>query len=160
MAVQSFVFLENPPTFIPHSKRQKLTEMKATFNPTAKTKFTTSHRKENKCYFEQFSAIVKSEYGREAYAVVDLRLYGTGSSWYACIWVNSKAANIHTNGSGSAGGYGYHKPSAAAAEAIKNAGFTLSENISGVGDSAIFEAVQAIATAAGYPDALIFKAHQ
>ena len=46
---------------------------------------------------------------------------------YACIW--------HNNGSGSgyAGGYGYHKASAAAQAAITSSGIDLSEDIDGRG---------------------------
>jgi len=135
--------------------------MKATINPSAKTKFTTSHRKEGKCYFESYSAIVRSEskYNPDqGNAVVDLRLYGTGTTWYACIWVQTPEGP-HLSGSGSAGGYGHHKPSAAASEAIRNAGIELSQDISGRGDESIRGAVKAIADAIGQSNALIFKSH-
>jgi hypothetical protein len=67
--------------------------------------------------------------------------------------------NLSRNGSGSAGGYGYHRPSAAAQEAIENAGFTLANRIDGVGESAMREAVLAIAAALGYPGAFLHTAH-
>ena len=47
-------------------------------------------------------------------------------------------------GSGYAGGYGYHRASAAAAEAIEAAGYDLDEDISGRGWSMIREAVKSI----------------
>jgi len=137
--------------------------MTAVFNPSVKTKFTTSRRKEGKCNFESFNAIVPGkDYEGNAIlkAAVELRLYGTGSTWSACLWVNSSLSKIYTSGTGSAGGYGYHKTSAAAQEAINNAGFELSESISGVGDQAIETAIKAIAAAIGYPDCPVFKAHQ
>ncbi len=135
----------------------------AKFNPSAKTKFTTSHRKEGKVFFESYNALVPTidhEGKPSLKAVVELRLYGTDQTWYAAIWMHSKEKSIHTSGTGSAGGYGYHKPSAAAAEAIENAGFKLTNDISGVGDGAIIEAIQAIAAEIGYPNTPVFKAHQ
>jgi hypothetical protein len=132
--------------------------MKATFNPTAKTKFNRSSRKEVKCYFDSYSALIPSNYDKQANAVVDLRLYCTGSVWHCAVWINGNGT--HTSGTGSAGGYGYDKQSAAASDAIRNAGFTLSENIAGVGSSAIERAVYAIAEAIGHPEAIIFHAHQ
>lgn len=135
--------------------------MKATYNKAAKTKFTSSYRKEGKCYFESYNALVNEpnyEGSLRTSAIVELRLYGTDNTWYAAIWVHGK--EIHTSGTGKAGGYGYHKPSAAAEEAILNAGFKLSERIAGAGDSAIESAIKAIAESVGYPEALIFKAHQ
>ena len=51
------------------------------------------------------------------------------------------------NGRAYAGGYGYHRSSAAAAWAIKAAGVDLSEDIAGRGDQAIAAAVEAIARA-------------
>lgn len=136
--------------------------MKATFNKDAKTKFTSSHRKEGKNYFESYNILIPSRhYQGSANAVVELRLYGTGNRNYACLWVHdSSNSGISTSGTGWAGGYGYHRPSAAAQEAINNAGFVLSESISGVGDSAIERAVRAIAEHLGYSDYLFFKAHQ
>lgn len=135
--------------------------MKATYNSNAKTKFTSFHRKENKCYFDSYAALAQcTDYqGKpDLKAVVELRLYGTGNTNTAAIWVHAEP--IHTSGTGQAGGYGYHRPSAAAAEAIQNSGFQLSENISGVGDGAIERAVKAIAEAVGYPDCPVFHAHQ
>lgn len=136
--------------------------MKATYNKNAKTKFTTFHRKENKCYFDSYTALVpyfnKYTNREDLKAIVELRLYGTGNSNTAAIWIND--TEIHTSGTGSAGGYGYHRPSAAAAEAITNAGFELDNPIAGRGDSAIEEAVMAIAESLGYKNASIFHAHQ
>lgn len=77
--------------------------------------------------------------------VVTMRQYGTKEKNYVCLWVHR--GHSYRNGSGSAGGYGYHRPSAAAEEAIKNAGITLDEPIGGAGDSAMREACLAIAEA-------------
>lgn len=63
----------------------------------------------------------------------------------AIVWVGG------AHGSGGAGGYGYHKQSAAVSAAIASAGFELDQDISGRGDSAISEALCAVAVAV-YPD--------
>ena len=138
--------------------------MKATYNKNAKTKFSSFHRKETKCFFDSYSAIVirpDLEGKPSVFTPVELRLYGTGNSNSAAIWVNDHTnSEINTSGTGSAGGYGYHRPSAAASEAIRNAGIELDQDISGCGDSAIEEAVKAIAEMLGYKDCPVFHAHQ
>jgi hypothetical protein len=136
-----------------------MTTQKATYNASAKTKFTSSHRKENKCYLTVYQILVRdsSDCRGRMHTPVELRLYGTGNTNTACLWINH--GEIHTQGSGRAGGYGYHRPSAAAAEAISNAGFSLSRSIGGVGDSAIEEALIAIAEAIGVKDYGLTVAH-
>lgn len=83
---------------------------------------------------------------------------------YASIWVQT-SKGAWCAGHGSAGGYGYHKESAAIQDAIDSAGIELfgdvygGDNkerakkqayIGGVGDTAIKYALEAIARAAGY----------
>ena len=141
------------------------TTQAATFDPKAKTKFTRSHRKEGKCFLDVYQVVnidPASGYGTSYGAMhasvpVELRIYGTGGSNSACLWVN--ADPLHTQGSGRAGGCGYHRPSAAAGEAISNAGFALSKGISGVGDSAIESALCAIAKAIGVKSFVLTHAH-
>lgn len=113
--------------------------------------------------------------------IIDCRCYmgrsSNSSQVYAAIWVNSIISlcddadgfTTHASGRGSAGGYGYHKESAAIGDAISSAGFTLfgnaSEygdkpdfkricNIDGVGESAIRSALLAIAYACGSLDVI------
>ena len=74
---------------------------------------------------------------------------------YASIWINSP--DYHGSGTGKAGGYGYHKISAAISEAIESAGIELDKDITGVGDSAIEDALRAIAQALGFDDCLIVR---
>ena len=74
---------------------------------------------------------------------------------YASIWVHGP--EHFTSGTGKAGGYGYHKSSAAIGDAIKSAGIELSKDIEGVGDSAVIEALGAIAEAMGYNKFLILE---
>lgn len=125
--------------------------MTATFKEMNKpTKFNINHRKDNH-FHKQITAVAIDVAGR-AYDAVTLRIYGTDARSYACLWTSSNcswegAKDYWRNGSGCAGGYGYHRASAAAAEAIENAGIELDEEISGRGNNAMCEAVRAIARA-------------
>ena len=127
--------------------------MKATFKELNHApKFNINHRKENH-FNSQYTAVVFN--GRSSYDAVTLRIYSTGVKCYCCIWITDncswvkEARELHyRNGSGSVdGGGSYHMPSAAAQEAIYNAGIELDEHIDGRGDSAIEEAVYSIAAA-------------
>lgn len=141
--------------------------MKATFEDKT-PKFNLNHRAE-KHFCSQYTAVVIFD-GKTAYDAVTLRIYATDAKCYCCIWTadNCKMSGrggdmYYRSGSGSVGGYGYHRASAAAQEAICNAGITLSEDIAGRGDEAIAEAVRAIAAAIwkdGYYNYIhITKAH-
>ena len=87
--------------------------------------------------------------------LVDLRVsYTSSGTAYACVWMHqpkNPAVGIleseWSSGSGSAGGYGYDKGSAAADTAIRAAGVKLSESINGRGAAAVREAVQAVGEA-------------
>lgn len=133
--------------------------MKATYS-TGKVKgFNRNHRKENNFLSEYL--VIQPKYNLlnesiEMKQVISLRIYGTNAMNYACLWVY---ANDYKSGSGSAGGYGYHRPSAAAEEAINAAGYSLDESISGVGESAIKKALNAICKLEGFKDCQIFEAH-
>ena len=115
--------------------------------------------------------------------IVECRTYGAGSTVYCSIWINTVKQEkrpagwvyCSTSGKGSAGGYGYHKESAAVADAIKSAGIVLTGSpygrpsdsdtpaqtramlkkpayIGGCGDGSIRCALLAIAYAAGYTE--------
>ena len=134
--------------------------MQATYNPNQKTSFTSSHRREGKCWFRQISVVDldgEPAHG-SAHVPVQARIYGTGTNCYVCLWVHSSTVN--TSGSAKAGGYGYHKGSVALEHAIGNAGFALSGNIGGVGESAMREALLAIAEAVGIKRPALVEAHQ
>jgi hypothetical protein len=132
--------------------------MKATYDPTAKTSYTTSHRRESAGLHQEFSMLIPSQYRPgEAQSIVTLRVYWPGSVCYACLWVN--ADPVHTQGSGKAGGYGYCKASSAAGQAIRNAGFQLEHDIDGVGLNAIRDAMKALAVELGHPEALLHEAY-
>ena len=98
-------------------------------------------------------------------AVMLVRIYGTQSRNYCCLWTFGGKSS---SGSGFAGGYGYHRPSAAVQEALTSAGFELTnsdgkkEYIDGRGDSAIEEFMRAVARDVynlHTDDYLIHKAH-
>ena len=96
-------------------------------------------------------------------ACVDCCVYmsrsGDGASPVHCaLWVRVGASkhdggriffNDTTSGKGRANGYGYHKLSAAIADAIESAGIKLNSDISGVGDNAVCDALAAIGRACG-----------
>lgn len=118
----------------------------AKYDPSAPTKWTTGHRKEGKCFFNTVSIISladKPVFNGRVYPKIEARFYGTGNMNFCCLWVHTEP--VHTQGSGSAGGYGYHRPSAAFSEAVRNAGFTLSKDVAGVGYEAVREAMLAMA---------------
>lgn len=73
----------------------------------------------------------------------------TASTVYCSVWV--RAPGTSASGHGTAGGHGYHKPSAALALAMRSAGITLTESIGAAGTRAMEEALRAVAIAAGAP---------
>ena len=99
--------------------------------------------------------------------VVTARFYmgrsRNASTVYCSVWVHCEG--IHTAGHGTAGGWGYHKNSAALSAALSNAGIELwgspydkededtqkgeRAHISGCGDSAMRSALLAVARATG-----------
>lgn len=101
--------------------------------------------------------------------IVDCRLYmgrsRNASTVYCSIWANGHINNeqLWITGHGKAGGYGYHKPSAAMQHAIAAAGFTLTDDngdsmpIDGRGDEAMHDAAIAIAAALGFNDVILIN---
>lgn len=124
-------------------------------------KFNIRHRKETPCFLEGRKVITFDQDATDprnrVHAPVELRIYGTGRTNSACLWIDHEG--IHRAASSIAGGCGYHRPSAAAAGAIANAGIELSKNIDGVGDNAIDEALCAIAEALGLTSYGITRNH-
>lgn len=119
--------------------------MKATLLNTSKG-INRNYRKENGFYGEYMILSVNSAGGIDK--KVSLRLYSTQAKNYACIWISGNGEML--SGSGSAGGYGYNRMSAACSDAILNAGFKLDTSIAGVGESAVKEALLAIAETMGW----------
>ena len=106
---------------------------------------------------------------KSEHCAVDARFYmasgRNASTVYCSIWVRTKCGKFYS-GHGKAGGYGYHKESAALSDAIKSAGIELygdqynrakqqknkRAHIDGCGETAMYDACNAIAYAAGYRD--------
>ncbi len=109
------------------------------FEPTEA--ININHRKE-KHYMESLLGVVVDD--GQLKEVVDLRVYGTNAMNYVCVWINDSKHNIHATGSGSAGGYGYHRPSAAASEAFAKAGVEFTDELAGRGDTIMESAVEAV----------------
>lgn len=109
-----------------------------------------SHRKE-RSFWKQLSLIDMDE-GKEAVCV---RWYGAGETSYCCVWANGHNAR----GAGKAGGGGYHKASASMAQAMNDAGFRFDQDFDGRGDSAMDEALLAIAASFDIKRPLIVRAH-
>ena len=129
----------------------------------AKNGLNINHRKEDKLS-KQFTVLVNGrDYeGRPCLdELITLRIYWTNSRAYACIWIRGRKNEFYASGSGFAGGYGYHKESAAMEEALESAGIVIDyrDSISGRGESAMESALMAIARKLGYRKAHICKAH-
>lgn len=99
-----------------------------------------NHRKEGNAFYSY--SIIDLNNGQEV-AVIRLYNSATGSRNYACLWVLKEGH--HATGSGQAGGYGYHRTSAAAQLAFKTAGIVFGQPIDGGGDWAIREAMRCLA---------------
>lgn len=119
-----------------------------------KDAFRSYCRKENKPHEEL--AVIATVNGKYETPVM-LRCYFTDTRVYSVLWIRSNER--YATGTGWAGGYGYHKASAAAQEAIERAGFKMERRIDGVGDEAIRGAVDAIARHLGYDNFTIHKSN-
>ena len=74
---------------------------------------------------------------------------GDGASpVYCSLWVH--CSPYYVSGRGKAGGYGYHKASAAFQDACDSAGIELSQPVDGRGDESVREAMFAIGAALGF----------
>ena len=102
--------------------------------------------------FHKEIAIIDPSTGR---AIVVARFFQPGTQSTCLLWIHGKTA--YGRGIGRAGGYGYHKSSAALDSAIRDAGITLHgdvygrektnriASIGGIGESAMNEACESIA---------------
>jgi hypothetical protein len=88
------------------------------------------------------------DYNNRPKRVIDCRLYmgrsNNSSTIYCLLWI-TPIDGTWVEGSGSAGGYGYEKQSAAIGDAIMSAGITLERSVSGVGLEAAKGGLEAIA---------------
>ena len=121
------------------------------FNPTEDPRNMYSYRREKS--FDSQLAVIDLDTGRE---IVCARFYWPGETVYCVVWIFSDKP---ARGYGKAGGGGYHKRSAALGEALSRAGVILSEPINGCGDSAMNEALLALARHMGVTRPLVVRAH-
>lgn len=133
----------------------KLDSMKANIQNLRYGDKVASNRKEN--HFSHQYSVCAVRKGKIAH-VLEARVYSTQAKNYACIWIHA-GDEKYGSGGGNAGGYGYHRPSAAMQEALADAGVKLSEDIGGRGDSAMESALIAVGKALGYSNPTIIRAH-
>lgn len=93
--------------------------------------------------------------------IITCRFYSGRSSnssvHYCSIWFTGKTL-LYGSGTGEACGYGYHKDSAALDAALRASGVTLGYPIAGAGETAMHDALHALAAALGYRKTIIVEA--
>jgi hypothetical protein len=135
-------------------------------------KAENAKRPDNKELVSAYSLVVRLPSG-ELREVITVKCYmghsTSASVVHAVLWV--KCADNHwTSGSGHAGGYGYHKESAAISDAISSAGIELKDldrtdrkdrwfDLSGTGTSYYPQVFEAIVRAAGYRGRTLLVSH-
>lgn len=135
-------------------------------------KAENAKRQDKKELVSAYSLVVRLPSG-ELREVVTVNCYmgrsASASVVHAVIWV--RCADGHwASGSGSAGGYGYHKESAALADAVKSAGIELKDldrtdrpdrwfDFGGTGTSYYPQVFESIARAAGYRGRTLLVKH-
>lgn len=111
------------------------------FNPSQD--MPASYRERQEKHFYNGYKVVTIVNG-EMETLIDARLGGTSSCHYASIWLNTKYTDYDyyikygdARASAKAGGYGYHRASAALESAFSRAGMHFSIGCSGMGESAM-----------------------
>lgn len=96
--------------------------------------------REEKHFYTGYKVVCISEGGMVE--LVDARLGATDSCHYASVWLdcfysneNFACENGRAYGAGKAGGYGYHRASAALDSALRRAGMKFNIGCSGMGES-------------------------
>lgn len=98
---------------------------KITFKP--KRSVIIKYRKE-KGFFEQYS-LISFDNNDGFNEVLTLRLYVTGTVYYAVVWAdNVRQKDTGGMGGGRVSGFGYNKKNAATDEAFINAGFKFTDH--------------------------------
>lgn len=110
------------------------------YNDIDSSKFSV---RDTKVFSHQFECILFSEKGAESLLTVRLYTDKKGGNVYALLWVKCWNAD-YRQGYGRAGGYGYHKGSAAIEYALDAAGIKLSEHVGGRGWEACKDAFTAV----------------
>lgn len=111
------------------------------FNPSQD--MPASYRERQAKHFYNGYKVVTIVNG-EMVELVDARLGATNSCHYASVWLNTRYYNHDyyntcgsARGSGKAGGYGYHRASAALESAFRRAGMRFEDGCSCKGESAM-----------------------
>ena len=135
-------------------QRRNTDNVVTSFEAPKKDCFVKSFRKENKLHAAYSLIDIKGER-----VLIDLRLYYPSETCYCCVWL--KTPDNWVSASDRATGYGYHKESAAAGEALRKCGFQFKEGIDGRGDEAIVSALYAIGVYLGYSidNLIVIKAY-
>ncbi len=128
------------------------TQTVLSFTAPKKDGFIDSYRKENK-FSEGYCLMTK-----EGRTLADIRIYyHPGFVCYCCAWV--KIGDTQYSASDKAGGYGYHKQSAAVFHTLYKMGFRFKESFDGGGNERITDALHAIAHYLELTDYFVIKAH-
>lgn len=85
--------------------------------------------------------------------LITVRCSNTQAVTRASVWITS--GERYGAGHGKAGGYGYHRRSQAIENALRSAGVTFAQPFGGCGDSAVEDALRALARFLGYRRCLI-----
>ncbi len=124
------------------------------------------NRKENGGFFRSMSIIDRDKEpwkDKTMPSSIEARFYCPGHVVYCCLWIHGK--DEHRHGGARAGGYGYHKSSAALEGAIRECGIDITHDdgrpahFGGAGDEAMREALCAIADAIGLTNYFLFESH-
>ena len=99
-------------------------------------------------------------YGDKPYtAAIEVRVYmarsASASTVYATIWARSRDGKTHMSGTGKAGGYGYHKESAAINSAMSSAGVEFERGFGGAGDGPTQIAIKTLAKRLGWKHGMV-----
>lgn len=121
------------------------------FKPAEDDRDIRAYRREK--HFDSQLSIIDLDTGK---GIACVRFYWPNETAYCVVWIFSDKP---ARGYGKAGGGGHHKRSAALGEALSRAGVTLSEPIDGRGDSAMNEALLALARHTGVTRPLVVRAH-
>jgi hypothetical protein len=84
-----------------------------------------------------------------------IRYSSSGATCFASFRANKPDGSDSIGNTGNVGGGGYHMGSASISKAFDNEGVELDFNINGVGDSAVYKALIAIAIAMGWDESTL-----
>ena len=132
-----------------------------TFKPRQSEKNIGSFRRENS--FRRQISLIDPDKGRD---VATVRFYGNGSFVYCVAWFHFRDYGDLGEGVSEidpdmdkAGGYGYHRFSAAMGAAFDDAGVRLHVRIHGAGDEAMRDALLALAKHVGIARPYVHVSH-